>query len=364
MAQYTFDTGSTVFIAACTLVSGNVAIAWREPGTSNLLTAVYNSAGTKLGGDTILFTGTTNEIAIDALTGGNYVVAFSDSAVHGMAFAICSNVAAIVKAATTAQATVAAELDVVGLDNGGFMLVYNDSADGRLATYDAAGTEVTAPKDFDAGSIDTATGIRGALLDNTNVMIIYGDSGGVGTLLVVDEAGTEVVSKVVFESGQVDIDAKPLVLSTSNVMIIYMDDGDGDKGKFCIHQPDGTQVTAPTVFKDALILAEFGAAISGGSGDILIAYKVASNDGEYIVLDEAGAVVTAATVFESGQADYMAVAKFSDGNDVIAFRQAGASGPGILDIRAYTSAFAPPADIVTNKRLVAFSNNTMYYEDI
>jgi hypothetical protein len=26
--------------------------------------------------------------------------------------------------------------------------------------------------------------------------------------------------------------------------------------------------------------------------------------------------------------------------------------------------FKPPADIVTNKRLIAFSNNTLYYEDI
>jgi hypothetical protein len=245
------------------------------------------------------------------------------------------------------------------------MVLYAKDSNGRLATYDSSGAVVTSPTDFETG-VDTGVHIRGALLANNNVMIIFEDTTGLaGTLVVVNTAGSVVGgTKTVFTTNSVMLYANPILLDNGNVMIVYSDTSASFKGTFAIHAADGTQVVSPTFFKDGLINDKFDAAKLSSSNQILIAYSDISNDGYYVVLNEDGDAVTTETSFESSQAHHLSVSTFGDSNDAILFLQQSSSD-GIIDIQQYSGAsFSPPADIVTIKRLVAFSNNTLYYEDI
>jgi hypothetical protein len=365
MAQYIFEPNGAVAIDSCTLSNGNMAVAWANGITNYCWTAVYNSSGVQIGSDTRLSgVNQVQHIACAALTGGNYVVAYRSST-QGLMHAILNTSAVEVLPATLVESTVPPTTDVVALSNGGYMVLYAVSGNGRLATYDSAGTEVTAPTDFEVGA-DAGVHIRGALLANNNVMIIFEDTTGLaGTLVVVNTAGSVVGgTKTVFTTNSVMLYANPILLDNGNVMIVYSDSSASFKGTFVIHAADGTQVVSPTFFKDGLINDKFDAAKLSSSNQILIAYSDISNDGYYVVLDEDGDAVTTETLFESGQAHHISVSTFGDSNDAILFLQT-LTGDGTIDIQNYSgTAFSPPADIVTFKRLVAFSNNTLYYEDI
>jgi len=246
---------------------------------------------------------------------------------------------------------------VTALANGNFMVFYRAYPNGRVAVYEADGTQVTAPTTFN----DNASNIQSCLLDSGEVFVVYHDddnSPDDGVFEVLTVTGGSSVAQAQFESGAVKIYARPVLLDNGNVFITYNDDDDSDKGKFAIYKADGTQVVAPTEFYGSTMFNN-GATLTSRN-TVLIPYRNASNAAKYVAYDEDGAVVITEQEFSSLGTVLAVAASFSGSLDVIASKWTN----GTLDILDYGFSFAPPADIVTNKRLIAFSNDTLYYEDI
>ncbi len=360
MAQFTFNEGNTAQVDLCILATNNVAVVYRDQATSNIgKFGIYTSAGVAIIED-VDFTGGHNcqNLRCDTLTNGNFVILYRDNDGSDTArFCVYSPAGVEVIAPVTMAVANATDTCVTALANGNFMVFYRAFPNGYVAVYQADGTEVTAPTIFN----DNASHMQSVLLDSGEVFVVYHDDDNVpddGVFEVLTVTGGSSVAQAQFESGAVKIYARPVLLNNNNVFITYQDDDDSDKGKFAIHQADGTQVKAPTEFFGSSMLAN-GATLTSRN-TVLIPYRGASNTAKYVVYDEDGTEVISEQQFSSLGTVLAVAASFSGILDVIASKWTD----GTLDVLEYGLLFAPPADIITNKRLIAFSNNTLYYEDL
>lgn len=360
MAELTFNVGSTVYIDLCVTNNDSVVVTYRDQADGNKgKFGIYTSAGVAVIED-VDFTGGHNcqYLRCDALTNGNFVILYRDNDGTDTArFCVYSPTGVEVVAPTIIAEALATDTCVTALANGNFMVFYRKYPNGYVAVYQANGTEVAAPSSFNI----KASNIQSVLLDSGEVFVVYHDdtnSPDDGVFEVLTVTGGSSVAQAQFEAGAVKIFARPVLLANGNVFITYQDDDDSDKGKFAIHQADGTQVVGPTEFYGAS-MGSNGATLTSRN-TVLIPYRGGSSSAKYVVYDSGGVVVITERSFSSSGGTLVSAASFGGALDVMANKGSNAH----LNISEYGFLFAPPVDIVTNKRLVAFSNNTMYYEDI
>ena len=360
MAQFTFNSGNTAQVDLCILATDNVVVVYRDQATLNIgKFGIYTSAGVAIIED-VDFSGSHNcqYLRCDTLTNGNFVIVYRDNeGADTIRFCVYSPVGVEVVAPVTIATALTTDTCVTALANGNFMVFYRTYPNGYVAVYQADGTQVTAPTLFN----NNASYMQSCLLDSGEVFVAYHDDDNApddGVFEVLTVTGGSSVAQTQFEAGAVKIYARPVLLDNGNVFITYNDDDDSDKGKFAIHQADGTQVKAPTEFYGSTMVAN-GATLTSRN-TVLIPYRDASNAAKYVVYDEDGAVVVTEQQFSSLGTVLAVAASFSGTLDVIASKWSD----GTLDILDYGFLFSPPADIITNKRLIAFSHHTLYYGDI
>jgi hypothetical protein len=222
-----------------------------------------------------------------------------------------------------------------------------------------------APTEFSEGA--EANNIQMAQLDDGNLAIVYADvtDSSFGKMCIRSSTtGAVVHACTTFEGAPISTHAKPVVMTNGNVFIVYVQSGGGLPSRFTIMSPANVVVKAPT---DIGIFETNVAGCWETSGGFIFVGATVLPDKRVDVLtyDINGNVIksqeTAAGVFDTGNA--MTVGAFGDSMNLITFDTIAGTSLNI-SIERYAYSFLAPADIVTNKRLIAFANDTLFYEDI
>jgi len=314
--------------------------------------------------ETIVSTGTTIRWYLECsalLSDNNIVIVYLVTG--SLYFAIYNESGEVIKAATDTGYDVvhARGLSVAALTGGGFSLCFADSGGhGKFVIYDNSGTETVSVTTI---TTSTVYDISVTPLDNGNFFIAYNLlSGAGGEFAIYGADGSEVVASTEFNA-QTDRFESTTTLSNGNVVIAFLDSD--NKQYFMIYDEDGNAVKAKTEYSDDL--PNSICAKAADDGGFYIAYSHSVNTGvpgTYIKFASDG-TEESTTVFKSNKVDLISFAGESGSYVVIIYRNAENSWYGEINLDWLGgTAFAPPYDSITYKRLVAAAADTIWYEDI
>ena len=250
---------------------------------------------------------------------------------------------------------------IAALTGGGFCLCLASGGTGKFIIYDNSGTEIVPATNLT--SEETALyDVSVTPLNNGNFFAAYNrGTNGSGEFVIFDAAGSQVKGATEFNDTLTNRFEATTTLSNDNVVLTYLDGSTGHC--FVIYDEDGNLVKAETVFSNATTaLAIDVKAAEDGGFYIAFADVNNSNYGTYIKYDSSGNIETAATVFEQAAVDLISIAGEIDSNIVIVYRDRDNSFYGEINLNG--EEFAPPYDVITQKRMVAAAANTIWYEDI
>lgn len=214
-------------------------------------------------------------------------------------------------------------IDVVPLDNGHFAQLWADGDDGSklyIQIFREDKTSWVAGAAFTTGQAEY---IRGAVLQDGNLAIVYKDTtSGRAAIQIVTPRTTSVKAHTLVSTSTNTNweDITPLL--DGGFAIIYQD---GTSGlKMMTFDAEGTEVLGETsIFATS---ASYPGVCTTKNGDIAIAFRdVTGNNGRYKIVDIDGVDVLAVTTFESVQCTWLDICTLANGNLAIAYNQASAT---------------------------------------
>ncbi len=360
-----WHTGAISYIDRVPVGASNIFITFRDSGDSGKgKLTVLDKAGAEVVAETVFKTLSTWYTSCAKLTNGNVVVAYSlaaDSPFNGR-FVIYSAAGSEVVSEVEFESGNTQYISVTQLNNGNFFIAYKDAGDsskGKFVIHNASGTQVKAPTVFES---NRAKLVHAMLLDNTNVMIVYQeDLSNELKFVIYDEDGTVVKAITAIDTNNSEAQDRPYVLSNSNVVISY-NRVSGRDAYFAILDEDGNTIVGSTVYENTGGTFDERNSVTEFKGQIVFAIGDDNDDFGYkYIYTLAGVLVTGRTKFTTGENIWVPRnAVLTNGTLAIVYG-------GLLAVNGYIyleSAFAPPSDKVTIRRLVAAASNKIWYENV